>query len=146
MFCKNCGSHLADDALFCPNCGTKTNDTPSGQTPPPNGQTGYTPNGYNTGNGYNNPNGYNNANYNSATPTNTLAIVGFVLSFFVALAGLICSILGYNKAKNENLGYGGLALAGIIISVLSMILSVILYVFVLSELATATYYVLLPLV
>ena len=61
---------------------------------------------------------------------NTLAIVGFILSFFVALAGLICSILGYQKAKNEGLPHKSLALAGIIISIVSMALSIVLYILI----------------
>ncbi|WP_251545937.1 zinc-ribbon domain-containing protein [Pumilibacter intestinalis] len=59
--------------------------------------------------------------------SNPIAIVGFILSFFIALAGLICSIIGYNKAKNENRDYGGLALAGIIISLISIFLVIIIY-------------------
>lgn len=61
---------------------------------------------------------------------NTLAIVGFVLSFFIAIAGLICSILGYKKAKNECAPYKGLALAGIIISAVSIGLAVLIYIIV----------------
>jgi len=59
---------------------------------------------------------------------NTIAIVGFVLSFFIAIAGLVCSIIGYKKAKNEGYENGGLALAGIIISAIEIALVVILYI------------------
>lgn len=52
---------------------------------------------------------------NTTTNTNTIAIVGFILSFFVALAGLICSIIGYQNAK-KGAPYKGLSVAGIIIS------------------------------
>lgn len=62
--------------------------------------------------------------------SNTLAIVGFVLSFFIALAGLICSILGYKKSKNEGAPHKGLALAGIIISAVSIGLAVLIYIIV----------------
>lgn len=58
---------------------------------------------------------------------NTIAIVGFVLSFFFAIAGLVCSIIGYKKAKNEGYDNQGLALAGIIISAISIGL-VVLYI------------------
>ena len=62
------------------------------------------------------------------TEANVLAIVGFVLSFFIALAGLICSILGYKRAPE----FGGkgktLALAGIIISIIEMVLAVLIYI------------------
>ncbi len=48
--------------------------------------------------------------------SNVLAIVGFVLSFFIAIAGLICSILGLKKAKELGGTGNGLAVAGIAIS------------------------------
>ena len=70
----------------------------------------------------------NQPDVNVQQSNNTIAIVGFVLSFLVALAGLICSIIGYKNAVKENAPYKGLALAGIIISAVSMILSFILYV------------------
>ncbi len=58
--------------------------------------------------------------------TNVLAIVGFILSFFISIAGLVCSIIGYKRATE----FGGkgkyLALAGIIISAISMAI-VLLY-------------------
>ena len=62
---------------------------------------------------------------------NTLAIVGFILSFFVPLAGLICSIVGLKKCKNENAPNKGLAIAGIIISSISIAIEIIylLYIF-----------------
>lgn len=68
--------------------------------------------------------------YQPAKQGNTLAIVGFVLSFFIAIAGLICSILGYKKSKNEDAPYGGLALAGIIMSAVSICLVIIIYIIV----------------
>lgn len=68
----------------------------------------------------------------SKQPTNTLAIVGFVLSFFIAIAGLICSILGRKRA-NELGGNGkGLATAGIVISIVSMVISFIYLMIVIS--------------
>ncbi len=57
--------------------------------------------------------------------TNVIAVVGFVLSFFLALAGLICSIIGYKKASEMNGNGKGLALAGIIISAISLATSII---------------------
>lgn len=56
--------------------------------------------------------------------TNAPAIVGFVLSFFIAIAGLICSIVGYKKAKElGGKGYG-FAVAGIIISIVDVWISI----------------------
>lgn len=55
-----------------------------------------------------------------------MAIVGLVLSFFFSLAGLVCSIIGYKQCVNENKNGKGFALAGIIISALSVGLTVLL--------------------
>ena len=109
MFCKNCGSEISDNAAVCPNCGTQVNAT---------------------GN-VNNVNNVNNNvnNVNRTTGENTIAIIGFVFSFFIALVGLICSIMGYKKAVNEGAPYKGLALAGIIISAISMVLGFIISIF-----------------
>lgn len=57
--------------------------------------------------------------------TNTMSIVGFVLSFLIPIAGLICSIIARKKCREEGLGGDGLALAGIIISAVSMALSLL---------------------
>ncbi len=57
--------------------------------------------------------------------TNVLAIVGFILSFFVAIAGLVCSILGKKKADELNGNGKGLATAGIVISIVLLVISVI---------------------
>ena len=62
--------------------------------------------------------------------TNTVALVGFVLSFFITISGLICSIIGLIKS-NEYGGNGkGLAIAGIVISAVSMIIGIIIGVVV----------------
>ena len=99
MYCKNCGHEVNENAVICPHCGCQIQSFG-----PTNNQAN------------------NNANQ-TQQKSNPLAIVGFVLSFFVALAGLICSILGYNKAKNEGLEHKNLALAGIIISIVNMVLT-----------------------
>ena len=60
------------------------------------------------------------------TRTSGMAIAGFVLSFFSCLAvlGLIFSIIGYNECKSSNgtVKGEGLALAGIIISIVMLLL------------------------
>lgn len=63
---------------------------------------------------------------------NGVAVAGFILSFFIALAGLICSIIGLKQTKERGEKGRGLAIAGIIISALSMVLSLALSVAVLS--------------
>ena len=111
MFCKNCGKEIANDAAFCPYCGTKIKCE----------------------NSYSNT---INASPYTYTPqpapkdtSNTIAIVGFVLSFFFCLAGLICSIIGYKKAKEEGFDNKGLAIAGIVISAIELAV-VVLYIFI----------------
>ena len=69
--------------------------------------------------------------------TNVLAIVGFVLSFFIALAGLICSIIGYKRAPEFGGKGKSLALAGIIISIISMALVVLIYIIVAAAIGVA---------
>ena len=59
------------------------------------------------------------------TRSNTVAIVGFIFAFFIPLVGLICSIIGVNNAKNCGGSGKGLAIAGIIVSIVMMILSAI---------------------
>lgn len=60
-----------------------------------------------------------------ANETCTLAIVGFILSFFISIAGLICSIIAYRKCRDENLNGKGFAVAGIVISAVSVAVALI---------------------
>jgi len=58
---------------------------------------------------------YGAAGYAYAPRTNTLAIVGFVLSFVVSVAGIVCSHIALSQIKRTGEGGHGLALAGLII-------------------------------
>ena len=58
---------------------------------------------------------------------NNLAIVGFILAFFVNIAGLIVSIFALKKSKQLNGHHRGLAIAGIIISSVSILLQIIVF-------------------
>ncbi len=97
MYCKYCGAEIVDGAYICTKCGRLVNEAALKK----------------------------DTEECDKKKENTIAIVGFVLSFFVAIAGLICSIIGYTRAKKDNLPHKGLALAGIIVSAVSMGLSVI---------------------
>lgn len=57
--------------------------------------------------------------------TNSICIVGFVLSFVSSIAGFVLSIIGLIQAKRVEEGGNGLAIAGIVISALKMIFLVI---------------------
>lgn len=86
MFCKYCGKEVEDTVVVCPHCGKQISELKvEQQNDSENGQI------------------------------NVLSLVGFILSFFVPIAGLICSIIGYKQIK-ENGGNGkGFAIAGIAI-------------------------------
>ena len=53
---------------------------------------------------------------------NVCAIVGFVLSFFVPIAGLVLSIIGIKRAYLR-----GLAIAGVVISAVHLFFAFILF-------------------
>ena len=65
---------------------------------------------------------------NENIETYTLSIIGFILSFVVTIAGLICSIIAYRKCRDEGLNGKSLAIAGIVVSSVSMALAVIFVV------------------
>lgn len=125
MFCKHCGKEIQQGAAFCSHCGGMTENRVQSADP------------FDTP-----PASYNSAPSSPAPkPTtapvpqnNTLSTVGFVLSFLISLAGLICSIMGLKKA-DECGGTGkGLAIAGIVISVLNMVFSFIINVIIMPQL------------
>lgn len=59
------------------------------------------------------------------TQSNGMAIAGFILSFFIPLLGLIFSIIGLKRSKETNNGKG-LSTAGIIISCITMVITIIM--------------------
>lgn len=64
-------------------------------------------------------------NASNGSSSNGMAIAGFVLSFFIPLLGLIFSILGLKRSKETNNGKG-LSTAGIIISCVTMVITIIM--------------------
>ena len=70
------------------------------------------------------------ASVNPQPQQNNLAIVGFILAFFINIAGLIVSIFALKKAKQLNDHHRGLAIAGIIISSLSILVWTIIVLMV----------------
>lgn len=59
---------------------------------------------------------------------NTLCIVGFILSFLIAPAGLICSIIAVIQINRSGEKSKGLAIAGIIVSAFNMLIGLLLVV------------------
>jgi len=74
----------------------------------------------------NNENNTGGINNQIQQENNTIAIIGFIFSFLFALVGLICSIIGYRKAKKINVGKG-LSIAGIIISSISIVINLMAF-------------------
>ena len=106
MNCPTCGAQNLPNAAFCSQCSTNLMAPPG--MPPPGMQMPGAPM-------YGAP--------PMTTRTSGMAIAGFVLSFFCGLLGLIFSIIGYNECK-KSMGAvtgEGLAVAGIIISILSIL-------------------------
>ena len=111
-FCQYCGNKINAQAKFCPHCGASLQAQQSWQAPPPAQNIQYS----------------QPVQPAQTTEKNTIALVGFILSFFVPLAGLICSIIGLNKVplyRTEN-SRKGLAIAGIVISAVNLVLSIII--------------------
>lgn len=67
--------------------------------------------------------------------TNTISIVGLISSFFVPLVGLICSTIGVFQASKRNEKGKGLAIAGIIISILNGIFQLVIMVIIIAAIA-----------
>jgi hypothetical protein len=130
MNCPRCATINLDGSVVCSSCGAQL----PAAMPPPAG-AGYPPPGYPPpGAGYAPPpQGYYPPPYGvpmqMAPSTSGMAIAGFVLSILsCALLGLIFSIIGYSQVKSSN-GMktgGGLALAGIIISICWFAISILL--------------------
>ncbi len=68
------------------------------------------------------------SNVPASSSYNGLAIAGLVLAFIIPLVGLILSILGLSAVKKNNQKGKGLALAGIILSVLFMLIQAGLFI------------------
>lgn len=64
-------------------------------------------------------------NASNGSLSNGMAIAGFILSFFIPLLGLIFSIIGLKRSKETNNGKG-LSTAGIIISCITMVITLIM--------------------
>lgn len=68
-------------------------------------------------------------NFSTPTPkTNVLAIVGFIFAFLMPIVGLICSIIGKSKVDECGGNGKGLATAGIVISIITIVLYVIIVI------------------
>lgn len=113
MFCPSCGNKLEDNSKFCPSCGKKIEEKNSVQD-----------------------NKIVSNNNVSTSKTNGFAVAGFIISLASMLLccgtlswlSLIFSIIGTVNANKENGNGKGLAIAGIVISAISLVLYIVLYI------------------
>ena len=122
MFCKYCGKQLSDGAKFCENCGAAVNSSsePKVVVRPPEVEVG---------------------NTQVASGVKSKAISGFVWSFFVPIVGLILSIIALKRYGNLGTTDGkGFAKAGLIISIVSMVISTIVYIVLIATAGETGYY------
>lgn len=136
MFCNKCGNPIQDDDRFCPFCGSMNTQAKNNPTDPfgyPVAQPPYAAQ---------QPQQQQQQNFSQqVSSSNTYALVGFILSFIFPLLGLIFSIMGLQEANKKNGDRKGFAIAGIIISAVSMIITLIVVIIVWSAaLATISAY------
>lgn len=133
MFCSNCGKQIDDNVVNCPFCSAETGVTPA-QTEEPAaeqtaqqaqpqyeqtyGQQNYEQQPYQP---------YQTQSYQPPrkSGSNGLAIAGFICAFFFPLLGLIFSCIGLNHSKKMGGDGKGLSIAGIVISVLAIVIIII---------------------
>jgi hypothetical protein len=157
MFCIHCGKEIPEESTFCPFCGAavaNANQTSAAQPAEQaeaqqtqNGNTYQDPNqgGYNQNQAYGQP--YNQPYQQPygqpyqqpvKLPVNGLGIAGFVVSILssylsiyfciASVVGLILSIIGYHKRSQYS--YNGFALAGIIISAVTLFIWLLVWIIV----------------
>lgn len=120
MYCKHCGNQIEEGSVFCAHCGQKVQETTIETSIQPN-QTIETTSTTST---------------KSENPAQTTAIIGFVLAFFVSIAGLIVSSIALKKySTQENQEGRGLAVAGLVVSIVSVSIAAIYFLFVIAILA-----------
>ncbi len=116
MFCKYCGSKLEEDeGSFCKYCGAKLieNNQPTVQPATP-------------------------AVKKEENTAQTFAILGLVFSFIFSLVGLIMSAIALKKYKTQTTQEGrGMALAGLILSIISVAIFVFYFLIIVIAVATS---------
>ena len=115
-FCTQCGSALEEGSAVCPNCGNKIKSAEEVVVNNPE------------------PMVNQNVSYDNSgvKKNNVFALVGFILSLVnilccgsLSIFGLIFSIVGLVESKKQDGNGKGMAIAGIIISSIFIVLSIL---------------------
>ena len=69
-------------------------------------------------------NSFQNTTHTHGNPVNYMGVIGFVLSFVLAIPGFVCSLIGYMRSL-DGADNKGLSVAGIIISTCMFILTIV---------------------
>ena len=107
MFCANCGTQLVEGSKVCHNCGTRVE------------QDSAPANEY--------------IRFDNVTKFSAMAIVGFVISLVgiliaavpCGIIGLVFSSLGIRDAQVRRYRGNGLAISGLVISIIDIIIGII---------------------
>lgn len=132
-FCPNCGAEVDEHSSFCTSCGSKLVNTESETTNSADDSVfGFDQEPITNQNTY-----YNNQtsnvppqNENTYQPkkTNSMCLVGFILSFFFSFIGFVVSCIGLSQVKkNPNETGKGFAVAGIVLGLLGTIIYIVIF-------------------
>ena len=146
MFCVKCGKELEDGTKVCPECGTVLDSYASGDSTGDSYNYTYSDQGQN-GSQYSYNGGQEPYQQPAKGNGNGFAIAGFVLSlvsilacclYYVAIPcavlAIIFSVLGRKSA------YRGLAIAGIVIGIVGLAITLMLLAFAASLVNSGDYY------
>ena len=132
--CPYCGATMTDDTLICPNCGRPTDGNPSYAQQPydqqpyaqqPYAQQPYAQQPYAQAPNQQYQPPYGQPYYPAAPESNGLAIAALILAFVEPIIGIILGAVGLSKLhepKNRSM-----CKAGLIISIVRIVLAVILF-------------------
>ena len=116
MFCRFCGHEVHPSYNVCPSCGHALNDVNKMQD--------------------NKSSNFSNSN-STRVRSSRMAIAGFVLGLisyftygFLGILGLIFSIIGMNQTKDGKYSKRGFAIAGVVLSSISLAFWILILYFI----------------
>ena len=144
--CDACGSTLADDAKFCPHCGAPTGSVSAAPQQPTVAGGGYDPSVQGMAPQNMPPYGYAPVPVQPEKPMNGIGLAGMIFGIFsyifcwVPVFGLILSLVGVilsgvGMGRRERCRLNGFAIAGLVLSILGLVVALIMTIIVLMALS-----------